>query len=118
MSAARNWCFTLNNFNEDDLERFDDLGSNIGSTIKYLVIGREVGESGTSHLQGFIQFTKKIRLSQVKGFVGAGAHCEVMRGTATQASMYCKKDDDWQEFGTIQLQGTRDYIYMRLILAE
>lgn len=118
MSAARNWCFTLNNFDEADLERFDDLGSNIGSTIKYLIIGREIGENGTSHLQGFIQFTKKIRLSQVKGYVGARSHVEVMRGTSTQASMYCKKDGDFQEWGNIQLQGTRDLVYLRIIMAQ
>lgn len=118
MSAARNWCFTLNNFNEDDLERFDDLGSQIGSNIKYLIIGREVGENGTHHLQGFIQFTKKIRLGQVKGYVGERAHCEIMRGTSTQASMYCKKDQDFQEWGQLQMQGTRDYAYLRIIMAQ
>ena len=118
MSIAKNWCFTLNNFDEDDLERFDDLGSNVGSIIKYICIGREVGENGTSHLQGFIQFTKKIRLSQVKGYIGVRAHCEVMRGTATQADMYCKKDGDFQTWGEIALQGTRDYIYMRIVLAQ
>lgn len=119
MSAAKNWCFTLNNFNEDDLERFDNLGSNIGSNIQYVIIGREIGENGTHHLQGFIQFTKKIRLRQVKGFVGNTAHCEVMMGTALQASNYCKKDEDFQEWGVLQNRmGITSQPFFRLILAQ
>lgn len=116
--SARNWCFTINNYTDEDIERMEDLGLQIGTTLKYLVVGREVGEEGTPHLQALIQFNKKLRLNQVKSYVGARAHCEIMRGTSTQASMYCKKDEDFLEYGTIQLQGTRDLVYMRLILAE
>lgn len=123
MSQAKNWCFTLNNFNEDDLERIEDIGRLIGSQvegngIEYLVIGKETGESGTPHLQGFIQFTKKKRMNQVKDLISTRLHAEVMRGTATQASFYCKKDGDFVEWGRLVTVGMRDILYFRLFMSE
>ena len=124
MSAAKNWCFTLNNYTNDDLEMFDNLGSNTGknaSNILYFIIGKEVGESGTPHLQGFIQFRKKIRLNQVKNVVGRRANCSVMHRQSTPefCARYCKKDDDWVEFGTIQnVRGLMSDRFYRIILAQ
>lgn len=65
------------------------------------MIGKEQGEEGTPHLQGYIVFKNKKRFSTVKQFVGARAHVEPKskRSTPTEASDYCKKDGDYQEFG-------------------
>ena len=115
---SRNWCFTINNFNEDDLESMDILAQAIGSSVQYLVIGSETGEEGTPHLQGFIQFTKPIRFKQVKIKLGRRAHLEATEGTPWQNVMYCKKEGDFQEFGNLIGAGRLDASFYRAILAE
>lgn len=65
-----------------------------------MVVGNEVGENGTKHLQGFISFKFRTKFSTVKKQLPT-AHIEKMLGTPTQASDYCKKDGDFEEFGTL-----------------
>lgn len=98
MSRAKRWCFTLNNPTDD--EEQDVGGAGDRDDVEYLVYGRERGDSGTPHLQGFVIFTAAIRLSTVKSRLGSDRlHLEVSRGTPREASEYCKKDGDYEEFG-------------------
>jgi len=71
-----------------------------------MVYGREVGDSGTLHLQGFVILTNSARLSGVQRLLPR-AHWEVARGNDQQASDYCKKDGDFVERGAISKQGQR-----------
>lgn len=96
---AKNWCFTLNNYQQDDVDSLEALGTELPEPIRYLVFGFEVGESGTPHLQGFISFSKKITLARAKEFVSCRSHLEVAKGSPKQASDYCKKDQDFREYG-------------------
>lgn len=121
MSNAKNWCFTINNYNVDVLESLARLDQFIPTDIQYMVIGKEIGESGTPHIQGYIQFIKRQRLRQVKNFIGQSAHVEVSRGTAREASRYCMKDNDYQEFGELMVVGMFDLVdthNMRVILSQ
>lgn len=97
MSRAKNWCFTLNNPTEDEEQKLADLSED--ADVVYLVYGREQGESGTPHLQGYVSFGREKRLRQVKELVGQRGHFEVRRGTHYQAAEYCKKDGDFEEYG-------------------
>lgn len=76
----------------------DRLSSPLEEVV-YLIFGREVGLSGTPHLQGTVCFQSRKRLSQVIAIIGQ-AHCSVTR-FLLQSIDYCKKDGDWVEQGAI-----------------
>lgn len=83
MSKAKNWVFTINNYRQ--LVEFND-------DMQYLVYQEEEGEAGTPHLQGYVEFKDRKRLTQVKTALNAPtAHCEVRRGSAAQARRYSTK---------------------------
>jgi len=70
--------------------------------VRYAIVAKEEGESGTKHLQGYIAFKKPVRMSRLKKeFLGDRAHCEKARGTDEDNSVYCKKGnqkkDEWEE---------------------
>lgn len=100
---ARSWVFTFNNYQEDDCSRLRD--GNEG--IRYLIAGKEIGEQGTPHLQGFIQFKDRIGFRSVKEFVGGNAHIEAAVSN-DKAIEYCKKDNDFFEFGSYVAVGSRN----------
>lgn len=97
-SRSKYWCFTANNYTDMDIQLLAQLFDN--GTATYLVYGKEVGESGTRHLQGYIELAKRYRFTQVKTLL-PGYHLETRRGTAQEASEYCQKDNDFVQFGTI-----------------
>jgi len=95
MPGAKHWCFTLNNYTVVDVERLRGLEAN--QSVSYCVFGREIGDSGTPHLQGFVSFlTRKTRAAAV-ALLGQ-AHFTVARQVA-QSIEYCKKDGDFEEVG-------------------
>lgn len=98
---AKHWCFTLNNYTEDEFQALEALGTELPGNVTYLVIGKEKGESGTPHIQGFISFSKKKAFGTVKAIISQRAHLKAAKGTPRQASDYCKKDNDWKEFGVV-----------------
>jgi len=65
-----------------------------------MVLGKEVGDEGTPHIQGYVAFKTKLRFNAVKRIIPR-AHLEVMRGTPAQAADYCKKDGNWAEDGIV-----------------
>jgi predicted small secreted protein len=105
MSRGKNWCFTLNNWNDEDYERLTHLVEK--DECVYIIFGKEVGESGTPHLQGFIAFSKRVYLTDVKKRISNTAHFELAR-MVPEAIEYCKKDGDVYEAGIIPAgQGKR-----------
>lgn len=101
-NGDRNWCFTINNYSEVEVAALDALN------VTYLCYGREVGESGTPHLQGYVVFPNKKTITAVKKTFGFGrAHLETKRGTHEQAAEYTKKDKDFTERGTLPMDPKR-----------
>lgn len=91
--TSRAFCFTLNNYTDEDIVSIRGLGN-----FKYIVFGKEVGDSGTPHLQGFIYYLQNRSLRALKRDIPR-AHFEVKKGTFAQAIEYCKKDKDFVELG-------------------
>ena len=89
VKQSRNFVFTMNNYESTEL--VDTLD------CKYMVYGKEVGESGTPHLQGCVVFPRAKTMGAVIKKL-PGCHVEIARNVY-QAVEYCKKDGDWTERG-------------------
>lgn len=97
MAQSRRWCFTINNPSLEDREFLN----NSLSDCQYAVVGREEGESGTPHLQGFVIWKRNKRFNACKAAIGQRAHLEAARGTSEEAANYCKKDGNYEEWGSL-----------------
>lgn len=93
MSKSRHWCFTINNPTEETERHL----STLKNTVEYLIYGREVGEQGTPHLQGYACFPSRRSLRQVTDYF-TGGHCSIARHIGKSIT-YCKKDGDFVEIG-------------------
>lgn len=98
-NGAKHWVFTLNNYVDEEVRALSELHGN--GFVDYLIFGKETGDNGTPHLQGYVSFSQRHTLAQAKHRIGARAHLEQKRGTPEQASNYCKKDGDFTEFGSL-----------------
>lgn len=96
---SRNWVFTLNNYTEAEWNQLWSM------TYKYMVIGLEIGENGTPHLQGYVQFTN----SRYRPNINPRVHWEPARGTPSQAADYCKKEGQFVEQGAISVPATEQW---------
>jgi len=97
-SRLRRFCFTWNNYPldaEDQLRCFHERKGG-----EYLVVGREKGESGTPHLQGYICLKHAITFSALKKYFPQ-LHIERAKGTPKQNQTYCTKDGDFFEVGEV-----------------
>lgn len=103
MAKFRNFCFTINNWTDDDVVRLNGLD------YKYLIYAPEVGKQGTPHLQGYCELAQQTRCKALKSKIPK-AHIEKRKGTPKQAADYCKKDGDYTEHGEISRPGARNDI--------
>lgn len=92
------WCFTLNNYVEED---FSTIKAWAEEEAKYWIIGRETGESGTPHLQGYVSLRRRRPFPYVSGKLSSRAHITRAAGTARQNRRYCSKDGNFEEGGEI-----------------
>lgn len=86
----RRACFTLNNYTSEEtahIIRFFEIGNH-----KY-IIGKEVGEQGTPHLQGYVEFHGQVRFSKLKD-LNNRIHWEKARGNKKQNIAYCAKEEN------------------------
>jgi Putative viral replication protein/RNA helicase len=90
MSRSCNFTFTYNNYPDTSL--VDEL------ECRYIVYGKEIGASGTPHLQGTVMFPLQHTVSSVIKKL-PGLHIEVCKAL-DQSMAYCKKDGDFTERGT------------------
>jgi len=96
INPAKAWCFTLNNYTENELGALVQLFSTL--TDKYFyIVGEEVGANGTPHLQGYIEKKtgrfRPLPLFEVKRNNTQCMHFEKAKGNRSQNYAYCSKDN-------------------------
>lgn len=96
---AKHWCFTLNNWT--DKEKFELIEVFSSNNLNKWVIGEEVGEEGTPHLQGYIEFEKKMRPLSVCS--NKRIHWEKCKGNPKQNIDYCTKDGKYVKSANIKV---------------
>jgi len=87
-AQSRRYCFTLNNYTCEDyatmLQYFQ--------TKKWLyIIGKEIGEEKTPHLQGYFESKSPVRFSTLKK-LNPKVHWEKARAKRNDNLNYCSKD--------------------------
>jgi len=79
--------FTINNPTQDDCPSLDSW-----TRSAFIVFQKEVGENGTPHYQGYVEFDRPVRLGHVQR-CNVRAHWEIRKGSHDQAVQYCTKED-------------------------
>jgi len=102
-------CFTLNNYTEEECLSLQTSINSYLSHVVYAVVGKEVGASGTPHLQGYIRFRPSFLLAK-NGIISkwkslmpalARAHLEPAFGSDLDSKTYCSKEGEpWITVGT------------------
>lgn len=85
MSKSRSYCFTINNYTDDDISGLGEI------PCRYVCYGHEVGASGTPHLQGYIYFPTPRTIGAVSKKLKR-AHLSACKGTAQENIAYCSKE--------------------------
>lgn len=90
---VKRYCFTLNNYTEEDIINLKSAFSKLD--CKY-ILGYEVGEAGTPHIQGYINLkVKKSFSSIVKHLNNKRIHIESCKGSEEHNIKYCTKDNNY-----------------------
>lgn len=122
------YCFTLNNYSADDVATL----RNGRSEINYLIGGHEVAETGTPHIQGYLQLSKQVKLPTLKNWGGPfakmhmspangesepfayeldGEHWELLKTKPKDmpysATGYCMKEGNFFEVGERRMMGRK-----------
>ena len=99
-TKTRCWTWTLNNYTEED--EFE-LQSYFEKKAKFAIYGKEIGASGTPHLQGFTYYKNAKTFGDLKKLCGGRLHIEETRNTIATNIAYCEKGsqskEEWLEDG-------------------
>ena len=94
----RNACLTINNWTQ---AIYDSVCKYWEEECRYCIIGKEIGEQGTHHLQIYMQLSRRVSFNVFKRKFPT-AHIESARGSPEDNKAYCSKEGDWLEIGTLQ----------------
>lgn len=83
-ARGRNWCFTLNNYSQDNINTLTQLNCDY-------VFQEETGENGTPHLQGVLIYKNAISFNSVKKIIPKG-HIEYCNNVKASIE-YCQKEE-------------------------
>lgn len=87
ISPAKRWCFTANNYTQSLI---DEIVPKFQKVCTVAGFSKEVGESGTPHLQGYVEFKTKCRPSSHE--FPKGIHWAKCKGNRDSNVKYITKD--------------------------
>jgi hypothetical protein len=93
------YIITVNNYTADEVTIFNGLIGPVNNRtrVTFIAYQFEVGESGTPHIQGYMQLSNKMQAGAFTDWLaaklGRRPHVEAQRGTSEQAVDYCSKED-------------------------
>lgn len=93
--AKTRWCFTLNNWTEKE---YDEMISKLSVNCERFIVGKEIGEKGTPHLQGYYETLNRSRPTCLK-LSHKRTHFEGAKGTDVQNYKYCSKENKFVDKG-------------------
>ena len=98
INPAKNWCLTWNNYPDNWKEIIVPVFQKYSQGY---VIGEEVGESGTPHLQGYVESKDKKKIRPFTEFkLPKETSWFSAKGTRQQNIDYCTKDEKYISWGT------------------
>ena len=113
---TKDWVFTMNNPDPLEMENLHSLKSK----ISYLVYQLEISDTGTEHLQGYVEFVEGMTWSEVKEIFGETTYFRRRRGIRQSAREYCTKKESrirgpweigtWEEVREGDLEKQCEYI--------
>lgn len=104
VSPSNGWCFTLNNWTEQE---YSSIVPILKSGKYFYIVGKEVGESKTPHLQGFFRLKdKKKKFRPVGVLNNKRIHFQRAKGS-DESQFYCAKDGDF----ITNMEKFREYQY-------
>jgi len=98
---SRRWCITINNYTEDD---WKNCCTNTQRFTKW-IFGKEIGEGGTPHVQGYIECKHPIDFASISKMFPR-AHFERAKGNLKANYDYCSKEGSYET--NIDLMPFRD----------
>jgi len=99
-TRSRSFCLTINNYDDTALSTCKKL------SYAYIIVGDEVGESGTPHLQIYVRLKNALTFKSLKKKFPT-AHIEIAQGNDLQNREYCSKQKVLFEDGEVSVQGKR-----------
>lgn len=112
----RHVCATLNNYTPEELANCKLTAE---KTATYGIIGLETSQTGTPHLQIYMEFGVQHRISELRSLISPRAAMFKRKGNPIQASSYCRgdytttkgkykpKNEVCFEYGELSKQGER-----------
>ena len=78
--------------NNPEPQRLEKLHSS-DSEVSYLVYQLEVAETGTEHIQGYVEFAEGMTWPEVKDILGDTTFFKRRKGSRQSARTYCMKEE-------------------------
>lgn len=105
-TQLRHFAFTWNNYNKHE-GYFEELCYILEFPLEanYFIFAHEVAPTtGTPHLQGYVQLKKRKYFNAIKKLLPE-IHITLVHGSSQENIDYCKKDDNYYEYGTLRTIG-------------
>jgi len=104
MNQSKRWTFTYNNYSVEQMEMMETVFKDRCSGY---IFEEEVGDEGTPHLQGYLEFSKRIRAFSLK--LPKQIHWEIAKGSRMDNIKYCSKDKGRQAHYSLNFKPPRPF---------